>query len=65
MSYEEVDEITRARWNDECKYEERYIALLDIMGFSELVYDETYNSTFVGILGSTWVSFLPLLERNT
>lgn len=54
MSYEEVDEITRARWNDECKYEERYIALLDIMGFSELVYDETYNSTFVGILGSTF-----------
>jgi len=47
-----VDAITRARWNDECKYEEHYIALLDIMGFSKLVKDCNYNSTFVGILGS-------------
>lgn len=53
MSYVEVDEETRTRWNQECRYEERYVALLDIMGFSELVYDETNNSTFVGILGST------------
>lgn len=48
-----VDEETRRRWNEECKYEERYIALLDILNFSGLVYDENLNSTFVGILGST------------
>lgn len=47
-----VDAVTRARWNNECKYEEHYIALLDIMGFSKLVNDCSHNSTFVGILGS-------------
>lgn len=60
MSYEAVDEATRKHWNEECKYEEHYIAFLDILGFSELVYDETFNSTFVGILGST--STLPNQE---
>lgn len=47
-----INDETRYKWNEQCKYEERYIALVDILGFSKWVYDESKNHVFAGILHS-------------
>lgn len=47
-----ISKETRALWNEQCRYTEHYVALLDILGFSKLVNDENLNSVFAGILGT-------------
>lgn len=47
-----ISKETRAIWNEQCRYTDHYVALLDILGFSTLVNNEELNSVFAGILGT-------------
>lgn len=51
------DSQTIAEWNESCKYEDHFVAMLDILGFSNLVNMETNNYAIAGCLD--------LVERMT